>query len=93
MTMVLDHSAKLLHVYLDGKVYAKAPPIDLNILQGPMWDSANDYPFTIWEDGTGAYNANDDTRKALSGFVDDVRVYTKPLTAQEVNGIFIADQK
>lgn len=93
VTMVLDHSAKLLHVYLDGNVYAKAPPIDLNILQGPMWDSANDYPFTIWEDGTGAYNANDDTRKALSGFVDDVRIYTKALTAAEVSGIFIADQK
>lgn len=93
VTMVLDHSAKLLHVYLDGKEYAKAPPIDLNILKGPMWDSTNDYPFTIWEDGTGSYNANDDTRKALSGFVDDVRIYTKPLTAEEVNGIYIADQK
>lgn len=93
VTMVLDHSAKLLHVYLDGKEFAKAPPIDLNILKGPMWDSTNDYPFTIWEDGTGAYNANDDTRKALSGFVDDVRVYTKALTTEEVNGIYIADQK
>lgn len=93
VTMVLDHSAKLLHVYLDGKEFAKAPPIDLNILKGPMWDSKNDYPFTIWEDGTGAYNANDDTRKALSGFVDDVRIYTKALTTEEVNGIFIADQK
>lgn len=93
VTVVFDQAAKLLHVYIDGKEYAKATPFDLNILKGPLWDSANDYPFTIWEDGTGAYNAGSDTRKALSGFVDDVRIYTKALSAEEISGIYIADQK
>ncbi|HTN06002.1 Ig-like domain-containing protein [Agriterribacter sp.] len=93
VTVVFDQAAKLLHVYIDGKEYTKATPFDLNILKGPLWDSANDYPFTIWEDGTGAYNAGSDTRKALSGFVDDVRIYTKALSAEEISGIYIADQK
>ncbi|MBX2923907.1 MAG: Ig-like domain-containing protein [Chitinophagaceae bacterium] len=93
VTVALDQTAKKLHVYIDGKEFAKVPPMDLNILQGPLWDGANDYPFTIWEDGTGKYNAGSDTRKALSGLVDDVRIYTKALSAEEVNGIYIADQK
>lgn len=93
VTAVFDQAAKLLHVYIDGKEYSKATPFDLSILQAPLWDTQNDYPFTIWEDGTGGYNAGDDERKALSGLVDDVRVYTKALSAEEVNGIYIADQK
>jgi hypothetical protein len=93
VTVVFDQTAKLLHVYIDGTEYTKATPFDLNILKGPLWDGANDYPFTIWEDGTGVYNAGSDTRKALAGLVDDVRIYTKPLSAAEVSGIYIADQK
>ena len=92
-TVVFDEEAKLLHVYIDGKEYTKATPFDLSILNGPIWDGPNDYPFTIWEDGTGIYNAGSDTRKTLSGFVDDVRIYTKALSTEEVNGIYIADQK
>ncbi|MBN8856785.1 MAG: Ig-like domain-containing protein [Sphingobacteriales bacterium] len=93
VTTVFDQTAKLLHVYLDGKEYTKATPFDLSILKAPLWDTVNDYPFTIWEDGTGGYNSGDDTRKALAGLVDDVRIYTKALSAGEVNGIYIADQK
>ncbi|MCO5240972.1 MAG: Ig-like domain-containing protein [Chitinophagaceae bacterium] len=93
VTVVLDQTAKLLHVFIDGKEYTKATPFDLNIFLGPLWDSTNDYPFTIWEDGTGGYNAGSDTRKALSGFVDDVRVYNKALGTEEVKAIYIADQK
>lgn len=93
VTAVFDQTAKKLHVYIDGVEFSKVPPFDLNILQGPLWDSVNDYPFTIWEDGTGAYNAGSDTRKMLSGFVDDVRVYTKALSGEEVKAIYIADQK
>lgn len=92
VTVSLDQAAKLLHVYIDAHEFVKVPPMDLNILQGPLWDGANDYPFTIWEDGTGQYNSGSDTRKELSGFVDDLRVYNKALTAAEVNAIYIADQ-
>lgn len=93
VTIVVDQVAKRWNMYLDGIAYSYAVPLDLNNLKGPLWDSVNDYPFTIWEDGTGKYNANDDTRKNLSGFVDDVRMYTKALSATEVNGIYVADQK
>lgn len=93
VTVVVDQGAKRWHMYLDGVEYSYAVPLDLNNLKGPLWDSANDYPFTIWEDGTGHYNANDDTRKNLAGFVDDVRIYTKALSAAEVSGIYVTDQK
>ena len=93
VTAVFDQTAKLLHVFIDGTEYTKATPFDLNILKAPLWDSVNDYPFTIWEDGTGIYNAGSDTRKQLAGFVDDVRVYTKALSAAEVSSIYVADQK
>ncbi|MCC6289585.1 MAG: Ig-like domain-containing protein [Chitinophagaceae bacterium] len=93
VTIVVDQAAKRWHMYLDGVVYEYATPLDLNNLKGPLWDSKNDYPFTIWEDGTGHYNANDDTRKNLAGFVDDVRIYTKALSVDEVGGIYVADQK
>lgn len=93
VTVVFDQGVKLLHVFIDGTEYKKATPFDLSILKAPLWDSVNDYPFTIWEDGTGQYNAGSDTRKQLAGFVDDVRVYTKALSASEVSGIYVADQK
>lgn len=93
VTAVFDQSAKRLRVYIDGQEFTRATPFDLNILLGPVWDGTNDYPFTIWEDGTGAYNAGSDTRKQLAGFVDDVRVYTKALSTAEVSSIYIADQK
>jgi methionine-rich copper-binding protein CopC len=93
VSCVVDQAAKKWHMYIDGIEYSYAVPLDLNNLKGPLWDAANDYPFTIWEDGTGHYNANDDTRKNLAGFVDDVRVYTKALSAAEVSGIYVADQK
>lgn len=93
ITIVVDQSLKRWNMYLDGNVYEYALPLDLNNLKGPLWDSVNDYPFTIWEDGTGQYNASSDTRKALAGFVDDFRVYTKALSAPEVSGIYVADQK
>lgn len=92
VTIVFNQTAKSLHVYIDAVEFAKVPPMDLNILQGPLWDSNNDYPFTIWEDGTGKYNSGGGTTKNLSGLVDDVRIYNKALTVAEVNAIYIADQ-
>ncbi len=93
VTAVFDQTAKLLRVYLDGHQYAGATPFDLDFLLGPVFDGTNDYPFTIWEDGTGAYNAGSDTRKQLAGLVDDVKIYTKALSSSEVSSIYIADQK
>ncbi|PWK72545.1 Ig-like domain-containing protein [Mucilaginibacter oryzae] len=92
VTVVLDQTAKRLHVYIDATEYiniAKATSYNLNTLKGPLWDSAHDYPFNIWEDGTGHYNSGDDERKALAGLVDDVRIYNKALSAKEVAGLFV----
>lgn len=91
VTVVVNQTTKRMHVYTDGVEYNKAVPLDLNGLKGPLWHAAQDYPFTIWEDGSGVYNSGDGTRKTLSGLVDDVRIYNKALTPQEVNGIFLTD--
>ena len=94
LTVVVDQTAKLLHVYIDAveTIQATKPAsFDLNTLKGPLWDSKNDYPFTIWEDGSGKYNSGDDTRKALTGFVDNVRIYNKALSAAEVAGLYVID--
>jgi hypothetical protein len=94
VTVVINQTTKLLHVYIDAIEYIQATKptsYDLNTLQGPLWDSTNDYPFTIWEDGSGIYNAGDDTRKMLSGFVDDVRIYNKALSPAEIAGLFVTD--
>lgn len=94
ITVAMDQVAKRLHVYIDANEHIQATKVssyDLNTLKGPIWDSKKDYPFTIWEDGTGLYNKNDDTRKTLAGLVDDVRIYNKALSAAEVAALYIAD--
>lgn len=94
VTVVLDQTAKLLHVYIDAKetVQATKPAsFDLNTLKGAPWDSKNDYPFTLFEDGTGKYNSGDDTRKNLSGLMDNVRIYNKALSAAEVAALYAID--
>ncbi|RYF50557.1 MAG: LamG domain-containing protein [Cytophagaceae bacterium] len=94
VTVVVNQTTKLLHVYIDAVEHiqdTKPASFDLNTLKGPLWDSTNDYPFTIWEDGSGVYNSGDDTRKTLSGLVDDVRIYNKALSAVEVSGLYVTD--
>ena len=91
VTMVINQTTKRLQIYIDGVTYT-APTIatsfDLNTLTAQWWDGVKDYPFTIWEDGTGKYNSGDDTRKALAGFIDDLRMYNKALTQAEITALF-----
>jgi hypothetical protein len=91
VTVVLNQTTKRLQVYVDGVTYT-APNLptsfDLNTLTAQWWDGVKDYPFTIWEDGTGKYNAGDGTRKTLAGYVDDLRIYNKALTQAEVTALF-----
>lgn len=94
VTVVVNQATKRLHVYIDANEHiqdTKPASFDLNTLKGPPWDSVNDYPFTIWEDGSGVYNSGDDTRKTLTGLVDDVRIYNKALSAAEVSGLYVTD--
>lgn len=91
VTMVINQTTKRLQMYIDGVTYTNptiATSYDLNTLTAQWWDAVNDYPFTIWEDGTGKYNAGDDTRKKLAGYVDDFRIYNKALTQQEVTALY-----
>lgn len=91
VTMVINQTEKRLQVYIDGVAYAQEgnpSSDDLSTLVGPLWDEVNDYPFTLWEGGTGDYNAGSDTRKVLAGFMDDLHIYKKALTATEVTALF-----
>ncbi|RKD88256.1 Ig-like domain-containing protein [Mangrovibacterium diazotrophicum] len=91
VSVVFDQTNKLLHVYIDAVEYTQpenTASFDLNTLTGPIWDNTNDYPFTIWEDGTGHYNSGSDTRKNLEGMVDELRFYNKALSATEISDLF-----
>lgn len=90
VTIVLDQSNKRLHVFVDAVEYisSTSSTYDLNTLKGSMWDTTNDYPFTLWEDGTGGYNSGSDTRKTLSGMMDELRIYNKALTADDVASLY-----
>lgn len=92
VTAVYNLDTKKLIVYLDGVGYTNAN-MDLNKFAGALWDTENDYPMTIWEDGTGGYNASSDTRKELAGLMDDFRFYNKALSAAEVQSLYITEQK
>ncbi len=90
VSMVLDQTNKTLHVYIDGTEYVSetASTYDLSTLSGSLYDETNDYPFTLWEDGTGTYNSGSDTRKELSGYMDDLRIYNKALSKEEIESLF-----
>ncbi|MCM4168096.1 hypothetical protein KCTC52924_03649 [Arenibacter antarcticus] len=92
VTMVFDRTNGKLSMYLDGVEFSNstiASSFNLNTLPGPLYDVTNDYPITIWEDGTGGYNASDVRRAAMTGLMDDLRIYNKVLTLAEINNLFI----
>ncbi|WP_188505156.1 Ig-like domain-containing protein [Parapedobacter pyrenivorans] len=91
VTMVINQTEKQLQVYIDGTAYAQdgnPSSDDLSTLVGPLWDEVNDYPFTLWEGGTGDYNAGSDTRKVLTGLMDELHIYKKALTEAEVTALY-----
>ena len=90
VTMVFDRTNGELSVYIDGTEFSNttiASSFDLNTVAGPLYDVANDYPITIWEDGTGAYNAGSDTRAAMTGLMDELKIYNKTLSAIEITAL------
>ena len=91
VTMVLDQGSKRLSVYIDGVEYSNSAvttSFDLNTLTGNMWDEDFDYPVTIWEGGTGDYNAGDDRRAAMTGLMDEVSYYNKVLTVDDITALY-----
>jgi methionine-rich copper-binding protein CopC len=90
LTVVFDRTAQKLVIYCDGKEYAgnAANRYDLSTVPHEIHDTAKDYPICLWEDGTGGYNAKSDTRKNFTGYMDDLKVYNKALTPNEVKALF-----
>jgi len=60
---------------------------DMASCTGSAYDEANNYPITLMQDGTGS-NADD-----LAGYLDDVRIWDRPLSSNEVKELYIADTK
>jgi hypothetical protein len=91
VTVVFDRTNAKLQVYIDGKEYIDATrpaSFDLNSVPGPLYDVSKDHPITIWEDGTGGYNSGDDRRKLLTGLMDELTIYNKALSIDEIKALF-----
>ena len=91
VTGVFNSATLKMSVYIDGKPYGdsgNASSYDLSKIAGLLYDATNDYPMTIFEDGTGQYNSGDTDRKLISGFMDELSVYGKALTDVDVTALF-----
>ena len=88
ITAVFDRTNATLYVYRDGVEYQIADQDISRLNNGPLYDVTNDYPINIWTDGSGGYNASSTTRMNLQGYMDDLRIYNKALTAVEVIDLF-----
>ncbi len=88
ITVSFDRTNGKLLVYIDGAAYTHPAGEDISGLTGAFWDDVNDYPINIWEDGTGQYNASDDRRAAMTGLMDDLRIYNKVLTPDDIANLF-----
>lgn len=91
VSMVFDRTNAALSIYIDGIKYSNstlAASSNLGSVAGPLYDVTNDYPITLWEDGTGLYNAADSRRAAMTGLMDDLRIYNKVLTPNEITNLF-----
>lgn len=88
ITVSFDRANGKLSVYIDGAPFTHPEGEDISGLTGALWDETNDYPFNIWEDGTGQYNASDDRRAAMTGLVDELSIYNKVLTVDEITALF-----
>ncbi len=87
VTMIWNRGTNVLEVYIDGVRFGDSS-YDLSVLEGSLWDEAEDYAITLWEDGTGAYNAGDDRRAAMTGLMDELSYYNRALTVDEVTALF-----
>ncbi|WP_421919294.1 Ig-like domain-containing protein [Marinifilum sp.] len=88
ISVSFDRANGKLSVYIDGVAYSHPEGADISGLTGAFYDEVNDYPFNIWEDGTGMYNASDDRRAAMTGLMDDLRVYNKVLSQDDITELF-----
>lgn len=91
VTGVFNSATLKMSVYIDGKSYgdaANASSYDLSKIAGKLYDATNDYPITLFEDGSGVYNSGDTDRKLINGYMDELSVYGKALTDAEVTALF-----
>jgi len=71
-----------LRVWMDG--VQQVSTIAMSGDPGLAYDDVNDYPFTIMEDGTGHYNSG----SGLKGYIDELRVWDRALTNDEVSELY-----
>ncbi len=85
ITVAFDREDRL-KVYYDGVLTGSSPETnqwDLTPITGPMHA---ELPLTIMQDGTGAYPAD------FAAYIDNVRIWKRLLTDQEVTELFEKDQ-
>jgi prepilin-type N-terminal cleavage/methylation domain-containing protein len=80
LAMTVNRTTNRVTVYLDGKP-TSASNLDISNLTGTMNLNANAQSGTSWG-GTTTY---------LNGKIDNVRVYTKTLTAQEIGDMYAVE--
>ena len=91
VTMVFDRTDAKMHIYTDGVEFIDPKAGDLTtIADGSLWDETNDFPINLWEDGTGGYNARNDTRKELDGYMDELKIINRALSTDEVSKLFLS---
>ncbi len=87
IALVVDRAAQTYSFYLNGRLYGRAIDFSEALHEdGAYDDEANLYPFNIGEDGTGSYNTADGQK--LDCDVDEIAVFKKALTADEIAAIF-----
>jgi hypothetical protein len=75
-----------MRVWIDGEL--QYSEIDLSITPGMAHDDVNDYPIRLMEDGTGRYNGD-----GLAGYLDEIRVWNRPLTDEEVKELYAPEEE
>ena len=88
VTFTVDRPNGKLSVYIDGVFYTHPEGEDISVQTGPFYDETLDYPVTIWEDGTGVYNHGDDRRIEMTGLMDELSIYNKVLTQDDITALF-----
>jgi hypothetical protein len=69
-------------LWIDGKLVASATPPNIDLHKDPF----PDYPSSI-----GAYRCSWNFEKAFPGTIDDVKVFTRPLSASDIQALFVQE--
>ncbi len=85
VTIVVDREAQTSTFYVNGRPYGDVSDLSDNAFTSALDDETNNYPLTIGEDGTGAYNS---ANAAFNVEYDELVIWKKALTADEVASVY-----